>query len=177
MPHETYITLKIKSKTADEFRQFSRNLGKQQTDSLQLMLDFFQINSLSPLDELGPNLTTLEKRIKMRINSVVAIIRDIEKNQTKPILAMMQLLFQQTPAKQEILVEKSPASEALNKTKELELQKRNQLLQKKLLHSREILTTILERVAISRSSFGKVQLRLLMTQNEYEEIKKKLENL
>lgn len=177
MPHETYVTLKIKSKTADEFREFSRNLGKRQTDSLQLMLDFFHINSLSPLDDLGPNFTTLEKRIRMRINSVIAIIRDIEKNQTKPILAMIQLLFQQTPAKQEVLVEKSPTTKARHNSKELELQKRNQLLQKKLFHSREILSTILERVAFSRSSFGKVQLRLLMTQNEYEEIKKKLENL
>lgn len=177
MTSETYITLKIKSKTAKEFRQFSRNLGTQQTDSLQLMLDFFNINSLSPLDELGPNFITLEKRIKMRINAVVAIIRDIEKTQTKPILAMMQLLFQQTPAKQEILVEKSRTSEAKNHIKDLELQKRNHLLQKKLDQSRDISRIILERVAISRSSFGKVQLRLLMTQSEYEEIKQKIENL
>lgn len=177
MPIETYITLKIKSKTAEEFRKFSRSFGKQQTESLQLMLDFFNINSLSPLDELGPNFTTLEKRIKIRINAVVAIIRDIEKTQTKPTLAMMQLLFQQTPAKQEVLVEKTRSSEARDKTKEFELQKRNQLLQNKLHQSRTFSRTILERVTISRSSFGKAHLRLLMTQQEFEEIKQKFENL
>lgn len=177
MTNENYITLKIKSKTAEEFRKYSRSLGKQQTDSLQLMLDFFYINSLSPLDELGPNFTTLEKRIKMRINALVAIIRDIEKTQTKPTLAMLQLLFQHTPAKKDILVEKSRTSEAKNPIIHLELQKRNQLLQKKLNQSRDIFRIILKRVAISRSSFGKIQLRLLMTQSEYEEIKQKIENL
>lgn len=177
MNSETYITLKIKPQTAKEFRMFSRSLTRKQTDTLQLMLDFFSSSGLSPLDQLGPNFTTLEKRIQKRINAVVAIIREIEKTQTRPTLTMLQLLFQQSPIHQEVLVEKTRTSRAQEKTTDIQLQRRIQMLQNKLHQSREITNAILERINVSRSSFGKVQLRLIMTQQELEEIKHKLENL
>lgn len=177
MENRDFRSIKIKSKTAKEFREFSRHLGKQQSETVQLMMDFFHNHSLSPLDQLGPNFTTLEKRIQMRINAVIAIVRDIEKNQTKPTLAMLQLLFQEIPAKPEVLVEKKTISEAPDGIEKFEFQKRNQLLQTKLSRSRTIIITILERVVISRSSFGKIQLRLLMTQQELEEIKQQLKIL
>lgn len=37
---------------------------------------------------------TLESLIKKRINAVMAVIKDIEKNQTKPTAAMMHALFE-----------------------------------------------------------------------------------
>lgn len=172
-----YSTLKIKPKTAKEFREISRHLGRQQTETLQLMLDFFHKHSLSPMDELGPNFTTLEKRIQKRINAVIAIVRDIEKNQTKPTLAMLQLLFQEMPAKPEVLVEKNSMSKTHDTVQELELQKKNQLLQTRLGQSRNVILTILDRVVISRSSFGKIHLRLMMTQQELEDIRQQLKSL
>ena len=75
--------------------------------TLKLMLDFFENNSLSPFESLGTNMTTLESSIKKRINSVIAIVKDIEKNQTKPAVAMLHSLFQQTTEeKKPLLLEK-----------------------------------------------------------------------
>lgn len=74
------------------------------------MLDFFKNNGLSPLEELEPNFLTLEKRIKMRINAVVAVLRDIEKTQTEPSHAMLQLLFQESPLESTADRKKSPQS-------------------------------------------------------------------
>lgn len=173
----SYTTLKIKPKTAKDFRKFSRSLGKQQTETLQLMLNFFRNNGLSPFDELGPNFNILEKRIKARINAVVAIIRDIEKTQTKPTLSMLQLLFQENPAKKEIMREKNRPSEARDNFTEIRLREKNAVLQKRIFQSRELASGILNRVAISRSSFGKVQLRLMMTLEEFEEVKNQHKNL
>jgi hypothetical protein len=55
---------------------------------------------------------TLEHRIssliKKRMNGMIAIMKDIEKNQTKPTTAMLQSLFEQAePPKKKLILEKN----------------------------------------------------------------------
>jgi hypothetical protein len=57
-------------------------------------MDFFENNSLSPHDELGPNMIHLEKNLKSRINALIAIIKDIEKNKINPTLAILESLME-----------------------------------------------------------------------------------
>ena len=176
---DPYVTIKIKRKTAEDFRRFSRELVAQQSECLQLMLDFFRNYQLSPRDELGPQMTTLEKRIKTRINALIAILKDIEKTQTKPTFSMLQLLFQESPVrKKELLLEKNSSTGTTGKTygersaypsPELELRK-------KLLERTQDLNHVLEKVVVNRSSFGSVYLRLNMSKEEFEQLKHKLQN-
>ena len=75
------------------------------------MIEFFQENGISPAELMGPNMETLEKRlsllIKKRMNGMIAIMKDIEKNQTKPTVAMMQALFQAAePPKKKLILER-----------------------------------------------------------------------
>ncbi|MDT0651750.1 BfmA/BtgA family mobilization protein [Autumnicola edwardsiae] len=110
---EGFETLKIKSSVANEFRIFSRMLSKSQSMTLLLMMDFFKENGISPVESMGPHMETLEKRIslliKKRMNGMIAIMKDIEKNQTKPTVAMLYSLFEHTepPKKKLILAKKS----------------------------------------------------------------------
>lgn len=102
-----FITLKIERETAIKFRTFSRNLSKTQSDSLEIMLTFFERNRVSPYESLSPTVHTLEDLIKKRINGMIAILKDIEKNQTKPTAAMMQSLFKELDTNEKpLLVEK-----------------------------------------------------------------------
>ena len=77
--------------------------------TLLLMIEFFQENGISSAESMGPNMETLEKRlsllIKKRMNGMIAIMKDIEKNQTKPTVAMLHALFQlaEPPRKKLIL--------------------------------------------------------------------------
>ena len=173
-----YITFKIKAETAAEFRSFSRKLGKQQSECLQLMLDFFKIHSLSPLDELGPNLTSIEQRIKGRINALIAILRDIEKTQTKPTLLMLQLLFQEnTVKKNELLMEKKQAILPQNSGDDSQSSSGHTIeddLRKKLLERTKDLKYVLEKVSVVRSSFGVPHFRLNISHEEYDHLKSKL---
>ncbi|MFD2586078.1 BfmA/BtgA family mobilization protein [Croceitalea marina] len=91
---ERFESLSIKSSIAKKFRRFSKRMGASQSMTLLLMLDFFEANGLSPKESLGPHMHTLESLIKKRINAVMAVIKDIEKNQTKPTAAMMHALFE-----------------------------------------------------------------------------------
>ena len=119
-----YVNLKIRPEIAEEFRKYSQQLGKPQTETLKILLDFFEANRFSLFESLGSNLSTLEKGIKARINTVVAILKDIEKTQTKPTHEMIQLLFTEKPSRKEILVEKKPPLLERNSKPEISLMKK-----------------------------------------------------
>ena len=109
---EEFETLKIKKSVAIEFRKFSKILSKSQSMTLLLMMDFFNENGISPKESLGPRMETLEHRIsiliKKRMNGMIAIMKDIERNQTKPTVAMLQSLFEQAePPKKKLILEKN----------------------------------------------------------------------
>ena len=86
---ERFEKLGIKTSVAERFRGFCKKMSKSQSMTLLLMLDFFEDNGISPNETLGPNMQTLESEIKKRINGVIAIIKDIEKNHDKPTTAML----------------------------------------------------------------------------------------
>ncbi|WP_300439049.1 BfmA/BtgA family mobilization protein [Christiangramia sp.] len=95
--NEPFQGLRIKASVAEKFRQYARKLSKSQSMTLLLMLDFFEINAISPKEKIGPKIQTLESFIKKRINALVAIIRDIEQQQTVPTKAMLEALFEGLP--------------------------------------------------------------------------------
>jgi len=75
--------------------------------TLLMMVEFFETNEVSPMESIGPNIHTLENLIKKRVSAVIAILRDMEKNQTKPTTAMMQSLFKEAePQKKTLILEK-----------------------------------------------------------------------
>ncbi len=104
---ERFETLKIKVSVAVKFRRFCKSMSKSQSMTLLLMIEFFEQNGVSPNESIGPKMQTLEALIKKRINGVIAIMKDIEKNQTKPTVAMMQTLFEEAePAIKPLFLEK-----------------------------------------------------------------------
>jgi len=104
---QRFETLKIKAPVAKKFRRFCKAMSESQSMALLLMLGFFESNGISPKESMGPHMQTLESLIKKRINGVIAIMKDIEKNQTKPTVAMMQSLFKEAePKKKPLLLEK-----------------------------------------------------------------------
>ena len=111
---ERFESISIKTSVVKKFRRFCKKMSKSQSMTLQLMLDFFENNGVSPNESIGPQIQTLENLIKKRINGVIAIMKDIEKNQTKPTVAMMQSLFEEAePKKKPLILEKENLSKTL----------------------------------------------------------------
>ncbi len=108
---ERFEKLGIKTSVAIRFREFCKKMSKSQSMTLMLMLDFFEENGISPAESMGPRMETLETRmatlIKKRMNGMIAILKDIEKSQTKPTAAMLYSLFEQSePTNKPLLIEK-----------------------------------------------------------------------
>ena len=104
---DSFITIRFKRKTAKRFQEFSKTHFKSHTEAMTTMLDFFFYNEISPKERLGPTGRTIEASLKKRINAMIAIMRDMEKTQTKPTVAMIQALFEEPePKKKPLILEK-----------------------------------------------------------------------
>ena len=105
--NEQFTTISFKISIAKNFRVFSKKMGTSNSMNLLMMLDFFETNNVSPKESIGPTVHTLENLIKKRVSAVIAILRDMEKSQTRPTVAMMQCLFEEAePKNKPSLVEK-----------------------------------------------------------------------
>ena len=102
--NERFESISIKSSVVKKFRRFCKTMSLSQSMTLLLMMEFFESNGISPKESMGPQMQTLESLIKKRINGVIAIMKDIEKNQTKPTVAMMQSLFKEAEPKKKPLL-------------------------------------------------------------------------
>ena len=104
---DSFIGIRFKKETAKRFQEFSRTHFKSHTEAMATMLDFFSYNEISPKEKLGPTGRTIEAKLLKRINVVIAIMRDVEKTQTKPTVAMIESLFQtDEPKKKPLILEK-----------------------------------------------------------------------
>ena len=161
---ESFVTFKIKTSVAKRFRKFTKDLGLRQSASLDLMLDFFETNRLSPTQHLGPNMKSLENHLEKRINASIAIVRAIESTQTKPTQAMLAALFESLPEKAK---KKLPPSfeQALQNTlahKPITPQLPESLPEKKDLEE------VLKNIEMVKPTFGIPYLKVNM---EYDELK------
>jgi len=101
---DAFINIRIKRETARRFQQFSKTHYKTHTDAMAGMLDFFFYNEISPKENFGPTGRRIENSMKKRINAVIAIMKDIEKTQTKPTAGMLMALLEQVEPKKKPLI-------------------------------------------------------------------------
>lgn len=109
---DTFIGIRFKKETAKRFQEFSKMHFKTHTEAMETILDFFFYNEISPKENFGPTGRTIEGKLLKRINAVIAIMRDVEKTQTKPTVAMLQSLFEMDePKKKPLILEKKYTEE------------------------------------------------------------------
>src|SRR5690606_27186748 len=141
-------------------------------------------NKVSPYESLGPKITTLEALIKKRFDGLIAIIKNIEKHQSKPLLAIMQSLIQETPEKEPNLVErklwerlevKSKSETPVDPSATEVIYHKNEKLriEKELQYVKQNLQIILNKVVVVRTNFGRPYYRLNLTEVELENLKSK----
>lgn len=178
MKKDLDTSIKIKTTTAVTFRKLAAKLGESYNDTLLLMLDFFNVNGLSPKENIVPKMATLKKDLSQQNNAMIAIMRNIENTQTKPMQAMIKHLFEQSSStKKEILLEKKAThQETKNSSSENPTSGSELLLQQKLKDTIRSLESVLERVELVSPRFGKKYLRMNMSQAEFNALKYKLKN-
>ena len=121
--------------------------------------------------------------MKKRFDALIAIIRDVEKHQTQPTAAMVQLLFEHAPQNGKVSVKASPPANARpahdtaffeSAFESVELQKENTRLKQQLERQRTELRQLLQKVQVVKNSFGKSRLQLDMDVQTFETLKESL---
>jgi len=179
---ERFESLSIKTSVAKKFRRYSKTISHSQSMSLLLMLEFFEGNGLSPKESIGPHIQTLENLIKKRINGMVAIMKDIEKTQTKPTTAMLQLLFEQTAPKRKepLYVERTMEEIEASKSEEEKLldhyREQYFTINRELFEIKEDFGEVLNKLVYTKNTFGSNYYRLNIPKEEFKKIEQKLNN-
>lgn len=164
--------LQLKLSTANRFRDFSKKNDSNQSQTLDLMLDFFEKNNLSPFETLAPSKVSLENLIKKRIDGVIAILKNIEKTQTKPSFMMLELLMEG-----QVLSGEKSETKATKKFPLLNEKTREQLeieinrVQELLRASKKDMEYLLHKVELKGNSFGADYLKLNIPRTEFEQFK------
>jgi len=104
---DDFNTIRLKKKTIDKFKKYSKKISPSYSESIEFMIAFFEDNNLSPYDTLGMNRTSLQNVINKRIDAVISILRQVEENQLKPTKKMLESLFQGIKETKPLILEKS----------------------------------------------------------------------
>jgi hypothetical protein len=171
-----FARIQFRVETINRFRKFSRELDHTHTETLEAMMDFFVQYKINPFGDLGKDLQGLEVNLKKRINALIAIVKDIEKHQTGPTTAMMQLLFEQAPKPlQGHPLHRESHSRRndnffANAQRGIELERENTQLQQDLDRIKGDMELLLENTKITHRGLGKPKIVLALSKDEFERL-------
>ena len=184
---ERFEGLKIKASVAKKFRRFCKGMSKSQSMGLLSMLDFFEANGVSPEERMGETIASLKYQIKRRFNAMVAIVRSIERDQTKPTVAMLQSLFEQSLQEDgdgfveeamefiERKFEEGPPDEQWEGETTVP-SVRYERLEDRMAALKADFSHVLDQVRPINPSFGKEYLKLELTMAEIEKYRRNIQN-
>ena len=88
-----FKAIRLRIRTIERYKGFSKKMTKSYSETLEVIMDFFEWHGISPFSRFASQIVKEEEKTRKRIDAVIAIIKDIEKNQTKPTTAMLLSLF------------------------------------------------------------------------------------
>ncbi|SFT07796.1 hypothetical protein SAMN04487906_2814 [Zhouia amylolytica] len=186
---DDFKTVRIKKKTLLRFKKFSRKVSNSYSKTLDMVMNFFEWHGFLPTDRFGKSVVEEIIKNRKRTDATIAIIKDIEKSQTKPTNAMLLSLFEQNSEGQDNdidfddsfdFVEKKfpdgkPEEEWFGETTVPKV--RYERLEDRMGSIRKDFGYVLGKVKVVKSSFGKKHIRLELTEGEIEKFKRTLKNL
>ena len=182
-----YSTVNLKASVAKRFRLFSKKITKSHSETLTVIMDFFEWHGVNPSKQFGKSIIQeiLKNRARTdtsikRNEATIAIIRDIEINQTKPNNAMLLSLFGANAKEQKpIKKEKKQIEKKEEATAEIEItvpKIRYERLTEKMEHITKDYRYVLDKIEVVNSNFGKEYLKLNISKSELEKFKRILKN-
>lgn len=177
-----FKTVRIKNKTLSRFKKFSRKVSRSYSKTLDMVMDFFEWHGFLPDDRFGKSMVEEIIKNRKRTEATIAIIKDIEKNQTKPTNAMLLSLFEGQSEEEDEMVKWIEKIELkpLEDEEHIEVtvpKIRYERLEDKMGLLKKDFGYVLDNVKLVKSSFGKNHFRLELTEGEIERFKRTIKNL
>lgn len=174
---DDFNTIRLKKKTLDKFKEYSKKISPSYSETLDFMMAFFEDNDLSPYDTLNENMTSVTNRINKRIDAVIAIFRNVEQTQLKPSRELLESLFVNEKEKKPLLVERKflKKSGKSIEDKELDFYREHYENSKKKYHDlKHSFNTLLKHTSYVNNSFGSNYYRINIDKETFEGITSEL---
>src|SRR5690606_4561151 len=94
---DDFLTIRFRKATAQRFKDFSGKVSGSHSESMERIIDVFEWHGFLPTERFEKGIGQEILKNRKRIDAVVAILKNIEKHQTLPTKAMLELLFEKTP--------------------------------------------------------------------------------
>lgn len=177
---DNFYTIRFKRATAKRFKSFSKKVSNSYSVTMELIIDFFEWHGFSPSERFEKSLGRELVKNRKRTEAAIAIIRDIEKSQTKPTTAMLELLFQGNSEEKESSEEylEFEQQELITENEELDHYRNHYYeLRQQYQNIKDDLGKIVGKTTYVKGSFGSGYLKLELTIKELENYKQKLQNV
>lgn len=171
---DDFNTVRLKKKTLDKFKKYSKKISPSYSETLDFMIAFFEDNHLSPYDTIGMSLTSYSNIIGKRMDAVVCILRNVEETQLKPTKKMLESLFKGVEKKQPKYIEKIKIKEPVLTTENKELTYYRDAYFKQQSEFNELkhkLNGSFKKFKLVKSTFGSNHYVLKLTEEDYQKLK------
>ncbi|MCM4165947.1 hypothetical protein DHC50_20285 [Arenibacter sp. A80] len=181
---DNFFTIRFRRATAQRFKSFSKKVSGSHSESIEQIIDFFEWHGFLLAEKFKKGIGREILRNRKRTDVVVAIIRDIEKHRTKPTTAMLELLFERSPKKENartikpyVKQKRDPQQEAFIKKVEaaIAMECENTNLKIELKQNRKDIKGLLDSIHLINSVFGKSRLELDMDPKDFERLKQRIQ--
>jgi len=174
---DDFNTIRLKKKTINKFKKYSKKTSSSYSETLDFMIAFFEDNKLSPYDTLRMSNTSLLNIFNKRMDAVVSIFRNVEETQLKPTKKMLESLFEEMEETKPLILEKSEFGEPtlITENEELNYYRKAYFKNNRILtHLRYKFASILNNTKLVKNAFGPNYYSLKLSIEEYNSIKNEL---
>jgi len=175
----TYISIRFSKAVGERFRAFSQNMAPSHSKALKILLDAHALMEQGKTPNKSKSVEVLLKSSDTNADRVIAILRKIEKDQLKPMLGMLQVLFGYSSQQEDASPKKGRGKSAPKKTESefkrefafLDLKDEKLQLAAELDGIRQdILDLLKNKTEVVKPTFGKPFVKLLVTPGELEQL-------
>ena len=173
----TFSAISINRIVASRFREYSKKITPSHTETLDSMMDFFEGANISPKNKQLMDYMGYNKVINKRLDYLMEVLRAWEKNSPiHGIYDQLKKLFDQAEIEEQREMEKREVEEIrrahFSKPMKTVSMYRYDLLVEKLEKQREQRLKLLNDFKLVKPNFGKQHYRIDMTPNEFELMKR-----
>ncbi len=172
---DDFNTIRLKKKSIEKFKEYSKKVSPNYSETLDYMIAFFEDNYLSPYDTLNSPMWSFNKIINKRMDAVAAILRNIEKTQLIPTREILESLFEEVEEKEPLYIERTQEEIEASKTETEKLidyySEESDKNRKELYEVKEELSFLFNKLSHIKNAFGKSYYRLDISKEKIEEIK------
>ena len=177
----TFSAISINRITAERFRAFSKIVSRTHSETIDVMIDFFEKTKITPRNEVMISFIRFQNYMIGRFDYLEELLRTMEREQIRPTHDMLKSLFEGTALKrkeQPLLVDKKNVrmtrEEWDMEEGEVSFEKYHDLIKTRS-KDRQIFTRVMDSVIKVEPTFGKAYFKVEMDESELYSIRRELD--